>query len=270
MMMNSDKKTKLTKKDLQRVNWRYLLAGQVGWNYERMMSIAYTRAMLPALEKLYPDKEERKEILETQLQFFNTGPHLATLIMGIDLAIEEDEGIKSKDTIIGLKTGLMGPFAAVGDSLFGAIIPTIMGSIAAYMGLEGSPIGAIMWLVLSIGIVFLRYPLLNIGYKQGTKLVSSMSNTLKAITESATLLGITVVGALIPTVINATIPLKYKSGDVVLKMQDMADQILPSLIPVLLVVLAHWLLGRKKMNSTRVIWFMMFLSIVLYNLHLLG
>ncbi|BCA84563.1 PTS fructose transporter subunit IID [Enterococcus saigonensis] len=268
--MSFETTKKLSKKDLQRVNWRYLLAGQIGWNYERMMSIAYTRALLPALEKLYPDKSERKEMLQTQLQFFNTGPHLATLIMGIDLAIEEDEGIKSKDTIIGLKTGLMGPFAAIGDSLFGAIIPTIMGSVAAYMGLEGSPIGAVLWLILSIAIVFLRYPLLFIGYKQGTKLVSSMSNTLKAITESATLLGITVVGALIPTVVNAKMPLEYKSGDVVLKMQDMLDQILPAMIPVLLVALAYWLLGLKKMNSTRVIWFMMILSIVLYNLHLLG
>lgn len=269
--MSSKNSRKLTKKELQRINWRYLLAGQVGWNYERMMSISYTRAMLPALEKFYGDKpDELKEMLHTQLQFFNTGPHLATLIMGIDLAIEEDEGIQAKDTIIGLKTGLMGPFAAIGDSLFGAIIPTIMGSISAYMGLEGSPIGAIFWLLLSVAIVFLRYPLLTIGYKQGTKLVSSMSTTLKSITESATLLGITVVGALIPTVVTATMPLKYKSGDVVLKMQDMLDQILPALIPVLLVGLAYWLLGLKKMNSTRVIWFMMILSIVLYNLHLLG
>lgn len=55
-----------------------------------------------------------------------------------------------------------------------------------------------------------------------------------------------------------------------IELQSLLNDIMPSLIPVLLVALTYWLLGRKKMNSNRVIWLMLLLSIVLYNLKLLG
>ena len=41
--------------------------------------------------------------------------------MGIDVAIEEQDGHKAKETIIALKTALMGSLAGVGDSLFHVI-----------------------------------------------------------------------------------------------------------------------------------------------------
>ena len=41
--------------------------------------------------------------------------------MGIDVAIEEQDGYKAKETIIALKTALMGSLAGVGDSLFHVI-----------------------------------------------------------------------------------------------------------------------------------------------------
>ncbi|MEO2433215.1 PTS system mannose/fructose/sorbose family transporter subunit IID, partial [Enterococcus faecalis] len=45
--------------------------------------------------------------------------------------------------------------------------------------------------------------------------------------------------------------------------QDTLDAILPSLVPILLVLLTYWMLGQKKLNSTRVIWIILILSIVL-------
>lgn len=38
-------------------------------------------------------------------------------ILGIDIATEEAEGKQSKDTVSSLKTGLMGSFAGVGDTI---------------------------------------------------------------------------------------------------------------------------------------------------------
>ncbi|MFB6469212.1 PTS system mannose/fructose/sorbose family transporter subunit IID [Cytobacillus sp. Hz8] len=260
----------LSKRDLLAANIRWLLCSQICWNYERMMSTGYLYSILPTLKKLYKKDEDLKEMMDMHNQFFNTNPMVGGLILGMDMAIEEREQKASKEVVAGLKTGLMGPFAGVGDTIFGVIIPTIFGSIASYMALKGNGTGVLIWVLVNILIVGLRFTLLPIGYKQGAKLVNEFANRLNALTEAAVLLGITVVGALIPTVVNAKVPLVYKSGEVSLKIQDMLDQIMPSLVPILLVGLIYMLLGRKKMNSTKAILFVMVLGIVLYNLKILG
>ena len=130
--------------------------------------------------------------------------------------------------------------------------------------------GSLLWILINIIIVFLRMTFTPIGYKQGEKLVTEFREKLTVLTDSAILLGITVVGALIPTVINAKTSYVFKKGDVTLELQSILDQIMPSLIPVCLVGLVYYLLGKKKMTSAKAILFVMVLSIVLYNLNILG
>lgn len=268
-MMNSKE---IGKQDLKKVNLRYMFGGQLGWNYERMMNVAYLHAVLPALKKLYGDNpKELREMLEMENQFYNTSPFLSAFITGIDLSLQNKDGSKSKGAVAALKTSMMGPFAAVGDSLFGAVIPTILGSLAAYMGLKGNPIGVILWLILAVIIWGLRYFELPMAYKQGEKLINGVGDLLNNLTDAATLLGIVVIGGLIPTVVNVIVPLKVVIGKKALSLQtDMLDQILPAMVPIALVALAYWLLGRKHMNSTRVIWIFLIGSIVLYSLKLLA
>ena len=90
-----------------------------------------------------------------------------------------------------------------------------------------------------------------------------MKNKLSAFTNAVTVLGVTVIGALIPSVVKAAVPFVYKKDGVELVIQDTLDAILPSLVPVLLVLLTYWMLGQKKLNSTRVIWIILILSIAL-------
>lgn len=276
-MMNSSeishfKHQTLTKEDLRRVNLRYMFGGQLGWNYERMMNVAYVHAILPAMIKMYGDDSDvLRDMLQMEMQFYNTSPFLSAIITGMDLSLQNESGTKSKEAVAAIKTGLMGPFAAVGDSLFGAVIPTILGSLAAYMGMKGNPIGVIIWLLCAIVILGLRYFRLPIAYREGKKLVSNVGNLLNNLTDAATLLGVFVIGGLIPTVVNVIVPFKLTIGKKSLAIQaDMLDQILPALVPIALVALAYWLLGRKKMNSTRVIWVFLIGSIVLYSLKLLA
>ncbi|MDS0490032.1 PTS system mannose/fructose/sorbose family transporter subunit IID [Lacticaseibacillus paracasei] len=276
-MMNSSeishfKHQTLTKEDLRRVNLRYMFGGQLGWNYERMMNVAYVHAILPAMIKMYGDDSDvLRDMLQMEMQFYNTSPFLSAIITGMDLSLQNESGTKSKEAVAAIKTGLMGPFAAVGDSLFGAVIPTILGSLAAYMGMKGNPIGVIIWLLCAIVILGLRYFELPIAYREGKKLVSNVGNFLNNLTDAATLLGVFVIGGLIPTVVNVIVPFKLTIGKKSLAIQaDMLDQILPALVPIALVALAYWLLGRKKMNSTRVIWVFLIGSIVLYSLKLLA
>ncbi|GEL15878.1 PTS system mannose/fructose/sorbose family transporter subunit IID [Pediococcus cellicola] len=267
--MANTKTNQVTTKQLHQINRRWLWSSQICWNYEKMMATGYLYTVMPVLKMLYKD-DELREMMIMHNQFFNTNPFIGQLIIGMDIAIEEKEGIKSKEAVAGLKTGLMGPFAGVGDTIFGVIIPTIFGSISAYMALRGNPIGAIIWMLVNIGIVFLRYPILKLGYTQGAKIVSEYSERLNLLTDSAILLGLTVVGALIPTVVTAKVPFVYRSGKVVLKLQTILNQIMPGLIPVLLVALVYWMLGRKKVTSTKMIIFVMVLAIVLKALNILG
>ncbi|AYE37246.1 PTS system mannose/fructose/sorbose family transporter subunit IID [Companilactobacillus zhachilii] len=263
---------KLTKADIRRVNLRYMYSSQLGWNYERMMNLAYAHAIYPAMNKLYGDDPEAlKDMMRVEMQFFNTSPVLLPTIMGVDLAIQNDAGTESKEAVAAIKTGLMGPFAAVGDSLFGAVIPTIMGSLAAYMGLKGNPIGAILWLLVACAIIILRLFEMPFAFKQGKKIIGSMGNMLQNLTESASLLGVLVIGGLIPSVVKVIVPFKLVIGKKTMDIQtEVLDQILPALVPIALVALAYWMLGRKHMNSSRVIWIFLILSIIFYSLKILG
>ncbi|MCY7264992.1 PTS system mannose/fructose/sorbose family transporter subunit IID, partial [Pseudomonas protegens] len=77
-------------------------------------------SMLPIIEKLYGDDEETKiAMMNMQSQFFNTTPHMGGFILGIDIATEEAEGKQTKDTVTSLKTGIMGTFAGVEDTING-------------------------------------------------------------------------------------------------------------------------------------------------------
>jgi len=262
MAMNNNQV--ITKRDLNNISWRYILGSQLNWNYERMMSSGYLYGILPVLQKLYGnDDKELQDMLRTHNQFFNTNAIFGNLIMGIDVAIEEENGYKSKNTIVALKTALMGSLAGVGDSMFHVIWGTIFGSIAGTLAQSGSVVGCIIWIIANIALLFGRAALLPLGYKQGVKLVTTLKDKLAAFTDAATVLGITVIGALIPSVINATVPFIYKHNGVKLVIQDTLDQILPALVPVLLVALTYWMLGNKKLNSTKVIWIILILSIVL-------
>lgn len=107
---------KLTKKELNAISWRYILGSQLNWNYERMMSSGYLYGILPVLKKFYGhDEAQFQDMMRTHNQFFNTNAIFGNLIMGIDVAIEEQDGYKAKETIIALKTALMGSLAGVGE-----------------------------------------------------------------------------------------------------------------------------------------------------------
>lgn len=270
-MVKMSKSKAITKEELNRMSWRYILGSQLNWNYERMMSSGYLYGILPALKKFYGDDDEVfQDMMRTHNQFFNTNAIFGNLIMGIDIAIEEKDGYKAKDTIVALKTALMGSLAGVGDSLFHVIWGTIFGSIAGTLAQNGSVVGCVIWIFANIALLFGRAALLPLGYKQGVKLVTTLKDKLSAFTNAATVLGVTVIGALIPSVVKATVPFVYEKNGVELVIQDTLDQILPALVPVLLVLLTYWMLGQKKLNSTRVIWFLLFLSIALSALGILG
>lgn len=62
--------------------------------------------------------------LKRHLEFFNTTPHIVTLILGINAAMEEENANDpnfDSAAIDNIKMSLMGPLAGIGDSFFGGL-----------------------------------------------------------------------------------------------------------------------------------------------------
>ena len=263
-MTTSNESTKLSQKTLNSVFWRWFLWGQIGWNYEKMQGSGYCFSMMPALKEIYKgDDDALQEAVENHLQFFNTTPHTAFVILGINCAVEPELKLSGKEAIAGIKTGLMGPFAGVGDSIFGVIIPTIFGSIAAYMALSGNPVGSFIWIIAGVVTAFIRWWLFKLGYTQGQSAVDTIAENMKPITDAAGILGLVVVGALICTVVAVTAPGTFAMGDVNQKVQDLLDGIMPGLLPLCVTAFVYWLLSRKGMTSNKAIVIVIVIGLVL-------
>ncbi len=258
---------KLTKKEINKVYLRNLFGFQWGWNYEKMQGLGYAFSIIPALEKLYGNNQEKmKKALKTQLGFFNTTPAMSSLILGADLALEEEFEMEDETAITGLKTGLMGPFAGIGDTVFIAIYRAIVFSIAAYMAQSGQVLGLLIPLITGSFVLWVRYKFIYIGYNQGKKIATEFADKMKVFTEAAAILGLTVVGGLIPSVITYQLDVTYEMGEVTLSVQEMLDTILPGFVPLAIVFLSYWLLGKQKMNSTRLIFVLIVMGMILGNL----
>ncbi|MBF0775385.1 PTS fructose transporter subunit IID [Streptococcus azizii] len=258
---------KLTKEDFNQINKRSLFTFQLGWNYERMQASGYLYMILPQLRKMYGDgTPELKEMMKLHTQFFNTSPFFHTIITGFDLALEEKEGIAAREAVSGIKTGLMGPFAPLGDSIFGSLVPAIMGTIAASMAAGGNLAG-IVGIALWVAVAFLydvfRWKQLEFAYREGVKLVTTMRDTLNALVDAASVLGVFMMGALIATMINVEISWLPKLGEKEINLQDLLNTIFPRLLPALITGAIFWLLGRKGMTSTKAIGIIIVVALAL-------
>ncbi|HBG85509.1 MAG TPA: PTS mannose family transporter subunit IID, partial [Erysipelotrichaceae bacterium] len=123
-------------------------------------------------------------------------------VMGVTLALEEERanGAPIDDTAInGVKVGMMGPLAGVGDPVFWFTARPILGALGASMALSGSIVGPILFFVLwnIIRFAFLWYTQ-EFGYKVGTEITKDLSGGLLGkITSGASILGMFIIGALV-------------------------------------------------------------------------
>lgn len=250
----TDENCKLTKKDLNKMFRRWIFSAGLGYNFETQQAPSVAFSMRKALRKIYNDDKEYIEAMDNHYKYFNANPLMANVILGATLAMEENEGIKAKNAVQSLKTSLMGPFSGVGDSIFWILIPTIMGSIAGYMAVQGNVTGAVIWMILQAIFYFLKVWLFKTGYNSGTKLVTSLGKKINIFTDAISIMGLMVIGCLIPTVVKVFIPLKFKTGKVILSLQNgILDKIMPALLPVAVTIFVYWLLGKKNITPTKII-----------------
>lgn len=254
---------KLTKRERHHAIERYMFMGVNDFNYETQQGPSVVWSLSKVLRKIYPKDDEYIEALDNHFQYFNTTTVMANVILGATLAMEEHDGIKSKDAVQALKTSLMGPFAGLGDTIMWVLLPTIMGSIAGYMALQKNPLGAVIWIALGLLIWWLRIKLFDLGYDSGVRLVTELSSQLAAFTEAASVMGLMVVGTLIATVVKVYTPLQFQTGKVKLALQTgVLDKIMPALLPALVAYGVYKLLGSKKWTPNRVILLVIVVSLV--------
>lgn len=192
---------KLTKSDRQKVWWRSTFL-QGSWNYERMQNMGWAYALIPALKKLYTTKEDRAAALERHMEFFNTHPYVAAPIIGVTLALEEEKanGTEIDNTAIqGVKIGMMGPLAGIGDPVFWFTVRPILGALGASLAQGGNIMGPILFFVLwnAIRMSFLWYTQ-EFGYKSGKEITKDLSGgILQDITKGASILGMFILAVLV-------------------------------------------------------------------------
>lgn len=196
--MNKETQTTevVTKKDLTKAAVRYMFMACNTYNYENHQGPAVVFGLEKVLRKIHKNNDDDYVAsLNNHFKYFNTTTWMANILLGASVAMEEKDGVEALDTVQNFKTGMMGPLAGIGDTLIWVLYPTIMGSIAAYMGLEGNPTGALIWMLLNVIFFFFRIKLFHLGYDSGLKLITTLGDKLSVFTEAASIMGLTVIGA---------------------------------------------------------------------------
>ncbi|TCP96810.1 PTS system D-mannose-specific IID component (Man family) [Cricetibacter osteomyelitidis] len=261
---NSQTVRKVTQSDLNAVVLRSNLF-QGSWNFERMQALGFAYAMAPVIKRLYPDpnSEERKNAVKRHLEFFNTQPFVAAPVLGVTIAMEEERanGKEIDDAAInGIKVGLMGPLAGVGDPIYWGTARPIFAALGATLALNGDILGPILFFLLfNLVRLATRYYGVTYGYKKGLDVVGDMSGgLLQKLTEGASILGLFIIGALVQKWTSINVPLvvseiQKQDGTLeVTTVQSILDSLMPGLLPLLVTFGCMWLL-RNRVNALWII-----------------
>jgi PTS system mannose-specific IID component len=182
---------------------------QGAWNFERLQNVGWAFCVEPALRELYPDPQARAEALQRHLEFFNTHPYMAGYVLGAALRAEEEAAKASGEEqanraaqVSGLKLGLAGPLAAVGDAFYWATLrPT-----AALLGVAWLWLGPHPWhlaaplvflVAYNLPSAWLRLSSVHQGYRRGLGVALHIAKLgLPSLAEGLRLSALLLVGAL--------------------------------------------------------------------------
>lgn len=159
----------------------------------------------------------------------------------------------------------MGPLAGIGDSLLpGTYIPILL-SIGLGLSKDGSIAGPLFYIVVFLGTMIpLTMWLFNMGYRSGINAVEAIlaSGLKDLISDAAAIVGGTVVGGISATYVAANLGWEFKSGEMVISLQNILDSIFPSLVPLLLTLLAYYLIAKKKSTIGRTFFVFFVIAVV--------
>ena len=267
----------LSRSDVLKTFWKWDFFSHSNYNYERMQASGVLFSMSHIPEKLYPgDKQAKIDFMKRHMQFYNTEPHYGGIVNGLALAMEEEKANNPSVTgeaITAVKTGLMGPMAGVGDTLWQGTLQPILLAVGISLASGGSFIGALFFAVAMFCIqTAIGYFFFSTGYKQGKEGIERLlgSGHMKRLISAASIMGAVVLGALAANYVTVSSSLTITVGAAQLALQgDILDKLLLGLIPLAITLLTWWLLKAKKMKSIRVMLILIALGLVLGALGIL-
>lgn len=250
----------LTRQDINRFAWRSLLL-QASFNYERMQASGWLYGLLPALQKIHSNPKDLSRAMKGHMGFFNTHPFLVTFVMGIALAMERSK--QNVNSIQSTKIAVGAPLGGIGDAMFWLTLLPICGGIGADLALQGSIMGAVVFFLLFNLVHFgLRFGLAHYAYRMGVAAIPLIKANTRKVGHAASIVGMTVIGALVATYVRLGTTLEITAGDAVVKLQaDVLDKLMPAFLP-LLYTLAMYGLIRRGWSPLRLIVITVVLGIV--------
>ncbi|NCB33987.1 MAG: PTS system mannose/fructose/sorbose family transporter subunit IID, partial [Erysipelotrichia bacterium] len=156
MAANKRELTPVEKKNLRHIFW---CSGHMWGDFTmvKMEGNTYAYCMLPVINEVYGDNKELvTEAFVRNTEFFNTHASVSGLIFGLSYALERERSLNpeavSGEMITNIKTSLMGPLAAIGDSIFFNCIRVISAGIGISLAAQGNPLGVLLFVAIYGGI----------------------------------------------------------------------------------------------------------------------
>jgi len=263
---------KLTKGDITKSWIRWFAYSEVSNSYERLQALAFCGAMSGILEKLYKNKEDLALALQRHLTMYNTQCNWGSVINGISIALEEkaashteeDDEEVNEEVITGIKTGLMGPIAGIGDTIdYGTLRPILMGIFIPF-ALAGSAIAALLPLIIqTVFTAVMGYTLYHKGYTVGKKSIIDIlqSGKIQQVITGAGVVGMFMMGALSASYVKLTTPMTITTSVKVLEIQSVIDKIAPKLLPLVAVLGVYLYLIKVGPNYVKIVGFLILISL---------
>lgn len=255
----TETRVQLTKKDMTISYLKWYFTTEASNSYERLQALTFCASISNCLKKLYTKKEELSEALKRHLQFYNSEGTFGCLIHGIVCSMEEEKangGDVPAEAITGLKTGLMGPLAGIGDTLIWGTAKPIIYGLGVSFAMEGSALGAfIPFLFPLIGFI-IGYNMWMLGYRVGKSSIQSIlqSGLINELITGASILGLFMMGALGSSYVKLTIPIEItmKNANPIV-IQNILNNICPGLLPLGCILAIYYYFKKKGQNYNMVL-----------------
>ena len=281
---------KVSKKSLNSSFWRWFYGNLTCFSHEHMQTFGYMWSMLPIIQELYETKDEQAEKLQTYYPFFNTEPQIGSIVVGITAGLEEARANGAEEIddemINGIRAGLMGPLAGIGDSLIvGTYIPVLLG-IPLGLAEGGSIIGPLFYIVVwNVTSIFFQKWIYNKGYELGGSAVEVIvGEQATALRESVIVMGQVIVGAMAGTWVSITTSVQLTTSiqnktemviegskviekvtgtqEVPVLLQEKLDGAFPGVLTLLFVLGCWWLMAKKAISPIKIMLLMVVVAIV--------
>jgi PTS system mannose-specific IID component len=261
---------KISDKTLKKSFFNWFFWNGCSQQAESMLGLAFGQSMAPVIEELYDTKEEKAEALKRHITLFNTESQVGSICNGVVCGLEEANANKTctPELISSVKVALIGPTAAIGDSLWVATFIPILLTICLSISQTSQTsawLGPIIYMIVyPIGTCILSWYLFKLGYKSGIDGMQGFMSTgkLNSLTDTMTVLGLIVVGALTASFVNFTLPIQIirdvfdpTTGEmlvnqVIFDADKVVNSIFPKILPLLLTLVVYYLYSKKKMVTT--------------------